>query len=50
MDKTRELMDMPKDAPLDFTNTLMLRNIANAGEFRKKTIRNIMNEKVPSLK
>jgi hypothetical protein len=49
MDETRRLMDMPKDAPLDFTNTLMLRNIANAGELRKKKIRDVVNRAIPSL-
>ena len=49
MDETRRIMDMPKDAPLDFTNTLMLRNIANAGELRKKKIRDVVNKAIPSL-
>ena len=49
MEQTRKLMDMPKDAPLDFTNTLMLRNIANAGEVRKKKIRDVVNKAIPSL-
>lgn len=49
MDETRVIMDIPKDAPLDFTNTTILRNIANAGEVRKKKIRDIVNKAIPSL-